>query len=377
MRGSITKSVGKRGISWYATVELPPDPVTGKRRQKRLSAPTKRALEERIREVLNQADNRALVGYDRITVAEFTRRWLESVEPNPRPSTFRRYQDIMNGHVLPLIGHIKLVKLSPLDIQRLYADRIASGLSSTTVHLLHVVLHRTLKQAVRWGMVPRNVTEMVDPPRRTSPEITTWSSDQVADFFAATDQHYLAAFWRLRLPTGMRRGELLRLKWEDIDLTRGSLAVRRTISRGKSGTWEIGEPKTASGRRSIAVPQSCTAPLRKHRVDQNKERLRLGELWGNHGFVFTNRTGRPLHVNSLAFQFEKLTKATGLPKIRFQDLRHTGATLLLAKGSHPKIVQERLGHSDISMTLNRYSHVTPDMQRLAAEALDEAFSTAP
>jgi integrase len=376
MQGSIQKHVGKRGASWYATVDLPRNPVPGKRRQKRVSAPTKRQCEEKVREILNQADVMLFADADKLTFAEYLVRWLEWVEPSLRPATLRRYRDMLNRHAVPRIGHIKLAKLSPLDLQRLYADRLGSGLSSTTVHHLHVVLHGVFKQAVRWGMVPRNVTEMVDAPRRTFPEIATWNAQQVARFFEAGDQHYLAAFWRLALLTGMRRGELLGLKWDDIDFERGTLAVRRTLSRGRGGTWELGHPKTASGRRSIALPQSCVSALRKHRVAQNTERLQLGELWDDHDFIFTNRTGGPLHVNSMALQFEKLTKATGLPKIRFHDLRHTSATLLLAKGVHPKIVQERLGHADISMTLNRYSHVTPDMQRLAADALDEAFSSA-
>ena len=376
MQGSIQKHVGKRGTSWYATVDLPRNPITGKRRQKRVSAPTKRQCEEKIREALNQADVSQSSDAGKITFAEYVARWLESVEPSLRPSTSRRYRDMLNHHAVPQIGHIKLAKLSPLDLQHLYANRLDAGLSSTTVHHLHVMLHGALKQAVRWGMVSRNVTEMVDAPRRTSPEITTWNAEQVSRFFATSDEHYLAALWRLALLTGMRRGELLGLKWEDIDLERGSLAVRRTLSRGKGGRWEVEQPKTASSRRSIALPESCAVALRKHRVAQNTERLRIGELWEDHGFVFTNRTGGPLNVNSMALQFEKLTTAVSLPRIRFHDLRHTSATLLLAKGVHPKIVQERLGHSDVSMTLNRYSHVTPDMQRLAADTLDEAFSSA-
>ena len=217
---------------------------------------------------------------------------------------------------------------------------------------------------------------MIDPPRRTSPEITTWNPKQVATFLAVGDEHYLAAFWRLALLTGMRRGELLGLKWEDVNLDQGTLAVRRTLSRGKGGSWELGQPKTAAGRRSIALPESCVATLRKQRSHQNTERLRLGELWEDQDFVFANRTGGPLHVNSMNLQFKKLIKASGLPKIRFHDLRHTSATLLLGQGVHPKIVQERLGHADISMTLNRYSHVTPDMQRLAADTIDAALESA-
>jgi integrase len=154
------------------------------------------------------------------------------------------------------------------------------------------------------------------------------------------------------------------------------LAVRRTLSRGKGGTWELGQPKTTSGRRSISLPDSCVVTLRKHRAAQNAERLRLGPLWEDNGFVFTNDLGGPLPVNSLMSQYEKLITTAEVPRIRFHDLRHTSATLLLAQDIHPKIVQERLGHADIGMTLNRYSHVTPSMQWEAAEALDKAIEAA-
>jgi integrase len=217
---------------------------------------------------------------------------------------------------------------------------------------------------------------MVDPPRRKTPEAKTWDAKQVATVLATAEGTGLSALWRLALLAGMRRGELLGLKWEDIDLDKRTLAVRRTRSRGKGGTWELGQPKTTSGRRSIALPASCVNALRKHRAAQNAERLRLGSLWEDQGFVFTNHTGGPLHVNSLVAQYEKLIKTAEVPRIRFHDLRHTSATLLLAQDIHPKIVQERLGHADIGMTLNRYSHVTPSMQREAAEALDKAIENA-
>jgi integrase len=154
------------------------------------------------------------------------------------------------------------------------------------------------------------------------------------------------------------------------------LAVRRTLSRGKGDDWVLGQPKTQSGRRAIALPESCVSALRKHRAKQNSQRLRLGELWQDSGFVFTGQLGQTLHVNVLVTQFKRLIRQAGLPDLRFHDLRHTSATLLLAQGVHPKIVQERLGHGDISMTLNRYSHVTPDMQRAAADTLDAAFRDA-
>jgi integrase len=282
----------------------------------------------------------------------------------------------MRLHVLPALGGIRLAKLSPADLQRLYADRLASGLGPTSVSHLHFVLHRALHQAMRWELVNRNVSEMVDPPRRKTPEAKTWDAKQAAAVLTVGEQTPLAALWRLALLTGMRRGELLGLKWDDLDLDKRTLAVRRTLSRGKGGTWELGQPKTTSGRRSITLPDSCVATLRKHRAAQNAERLRLGPLWEDNGFVFTNQIGGPLHVNSLVAQYEKLIKAADVPRIRFHDLRHTSATLLLAQDIHPKIVQERLGHADIGMTLNRYSHVTPSMQREAAEAIDKVIENA-
>ena len=375
MKGSIQRHHGKRGMSWYAVVDLPPDPTTGKRRQKRVSAPTKRECEEKVRELLHRADQAPFTRAANPNVAQLIEQWLEFVEPSLRSSSYRRYRDTLILHVVPIIGHVKLSKLSPPELQRLYANRLAFGLSPTTVHHLHVVLHRMLKHAVRWGLVARNVSEMIDPPRRTFPEITTWNEEQVTRFLRAGDGHHLAAFWRLALLTGMRRGELLGLKWEDANLDRGTVSVRRTLSRGVGGTWELGELKTNASRRSIALPHSCVLALRKHKAVQNAERLRLGEIWEDNGFIFTNRTGGPLHVNSMAPQFKKLIQACDLPRIRFHDLRHTSATFLLGRGVHPKIVQERLGHADISMTLNLYSHVTPDMQRAAADTIDDALSS--
>ena len=280
-----------------------------------------------------------------------------------RPATHRRYADLVRLHVAPEIGGIRLSKLTPLDKQRLSAGRPASGFSQTSVHHLHAVIHQALNQAMRWGLDVHNVSSLTDAPRRTFADVETWVARE-------------AALWRLVLLRSRRRGELLGLTWDDLDLDRGTLAVRRTLSRGNGGTWDLGQPKTASGRRSIALPASCVAALRKHRAAKNAERLRLGPGWEDHGFVFTNATGGPLHVNSLVLRFRKLIQVAGVPTIRFHDLRHTSATLLLAEGVHPKIVQERLGHADISIMLNRYSRVTPGMQAQVADALDAAMDAA-
>ena len=370
MKGSFQKRTGKRGTSWYGKYDYT-DPITGKRVHRRVSAPTRKECESRLRAAIAAAESGKALATSKMTLGHFTEQWLETIE---RPATFRRYADTMRIHVLPSLGSAQLAKIGPPHLQKLYKDKLESGLSPTTVNFLHVTLHGALKQAVRWGLIERNPTELVDPPRRTQPEFETWSAEQTRSGLATGDETGLAALWRLALLTGMRRGELLGLKWEDIDFATGTLSVRRTLTRGKGGTWELGQPKTKSGRRSIALPASCVEALKRHRAHQAEERLRLGPIWEGQGFIFTSHTGHPLHVNTLMYQFKKLIEAADVPSIRFHDLRHTCATLLLSQGVHPKIVQERLGHANISMTLDHYSHVTPDMQRQAADTLDAALA---
>jgi integrase len=375
MIGSFKKRIGPRGATWYGVVELPPDPVTGKRKQGRVSAPTKKACEEKARRLVTEADREGFVS-SKITVREFLEWWLESRESSLRPSTLRRYRHLAQQHILPMIGNVQLGKLGIADIQRLHTNGRAAGLSPSSLYHMHYVLHGALEQAVRWELVSRNVVSLVPAPRKDKPDTVTWTSNEVRTFLSVSDGSNLAALWCLALLTGMRRGEILGLKWDDIDLDKGVLSVRRTRSRGADGKWEEGAPKTASGRRSIALPASVVQSLKSHRIAQLEQRVKLGPIWNDEGFVFTNQTGGPLHVNSLMGQFRRLTAAAGVPRIRFHDLRHTSATLMLENNEHPKIVQERLGHANIRITLDRYSHVTPSMQRDAAARLDALINPA-
>jgi integrase len=367
-RGSITK----RGSTWTGIVDLPPDPATGRRRQKRVTARTRKEIEQKVAELLAAGD-KGFTDAKNLTVADYLAGWLETIAASVKPSTLRRYRDLTRLHIVPVIGGLKVGRLTPGDVQRLYANRLQT-LSPTSVRHLHSLLHRALDDAVKWGLVVRNVCDVVTPPRRAHVEMRVWSAEDARRVLAAAEGDDLAALWHLALATGMRRGELLGLKWSDVNLEAATVSVRRTLSRGQTSRLEEFEPKTQAGRRRISLPASTVEALRQHRVLQLQHRLRLGDACHDHDYVFPNPFGEALHPNTLQRAFRALIARAGVPVIRLHDLRHTAATLLLAQGVHPKIVQERLGHTDIAMTLDRYSHVTPDMQGVAADAMEAVLS---
>lgn len=379
MKGSIQKRQGPRGTVWTAMIDLPRDPETGKRRQQRITAPTKREVEALMAQALTtvQTGNFAEASHKKITVGEYLAEWLVTAEQTLRPASFGRYQEIVRLHLTPGLGKIQLAKLTALQVKTFYSKLLTPGtnrkkeLSKTSVNNIHNMLHKALDEAVRLGLLVRNVTDLIDAPKRTRPEHTTWTGEQVRAFLAVADTDAYAALWRLAVYTGMRRGELLGLKWDDVDLERAVLSVRRTYSRAEGGSYRLGSPKTASGRRQITLPPLVVNALRQHRVQQLEHRLKLGEAYTDQGFVFANPVGEPIHPNTLADHFHNLIKVSKLPAIRIHDLRHGHATLMMENGEHPKVVSERLGHANISITMDLYSHVTPTMQRQASDRLEK------
>jgi integrase len=243
-----------------------------------------------------------------------------------------------------------------------------------TVRHLHATIHKALKQAVRWNFLVRNVADLVDPPRTQPHEMMTLSRDQARALLAAAEGDRLEALYILAVTTGMRQGELLGLRWRDIHLAVGSVQIRGSMQATKSGL-KIAETKTTGSRRQVLLSTQPREALRRHRIRQTEERLRMGEAWADNDLVFCNQVGRPVAAGNLTKRsFEPLLKRAGLPRIRFHDLRHTSATLLLGEGIHPKIVSEMLGHSKIGTTLDLYSHVTPTMQQQAADAFDSILT---
>jgi integrase len=302
--------------------------------------------------------------------AAFLNEWLAIMKHTVAPGTFERYEQYIRVHAIPALGRIRLGRLTPQHFQRLYQDKLAAGLSPTTVSHLHTVLHGAFAEAVRWGLLPRNVVSLVRPPRKAHVEVVALTVEQARALLAAAAGNRFEALLMLAVKTGMRRGELLALRWEDVELDRGMLQVRGTLRRTREGLT-FGAPKTAASRRKVVLSPSSVAALRRHRARQEEERHGIGDLWLDLGLVFPNTLGRPMEPRDLlANVYRPLLEHAGLAPVTFHVLRHTAATLLLSEGEHPKVVQELLGHAQVSITLDRYSHMTPRLMSNAAALMD-------
>jgi integrase len=239
-------------------------------------------------------------------------------------------------------------------------------------------LHRALADALEDGLLIRNVADRGHTlPRDSRRELKTWSAAQTATFLRAVEGDRLAGLWRVLATTGLRRGEALALAWPDFDADTGSLAISRARVRAAGGGWTEGPPKTRAGRRRVALDPGTVDALRSHRVRQLEERLAAGPAWHYSGLIFTRPDGLPLDPDGVTGTFERLAVRAGLPRIRLHDLRHGVASIMLAAGANPKVVQERLGHSSIAVTMDLYSHIAPGIQEDAAAALGRAIDGNP
>ena len=319
---------------------------------------TRKEAADKLAKVLSDRIEGIVYDDENMTVGEYLDRWLKgSVRGSVRQSTYDRDASLVNNHLRPALGEIKLKKLSAVHVQGFYRDRIDAGLSPSTVHKMHAILHKALSQAVKWNMVSRNVTEAVSPPRPAPKEMSPLSPEEARRLLRATRGDRLEALYILGVTTGMRQGELLALRWQDVDVKNRTVSVRRTLTRS-GGRVEIGEPKTKKSRRSIRLTSRAVEALEEHLKRQLQEIGILGDRYEDQGLLFTTGTGSPINPSNLRQRsFAQLLKKAGLPHIRFHDLRHTCATLLLSKGTHPKFVQELLGHATVAITLDTYSHV--------------------
>jgi integrase len=380
--------IRKRGKHWLVAIELGRDPVTGRRRRAYVTASSRREAEQE--ESRRRAE--AATGLDlepnRLTLSEYLERWLAAVRPNVAPSTYRYYRALLNKQVVPYIGGIPLAKLRPLHVQGLYArlheaGRVDSsgGLSGRTVLHVHRVLSEALGQAVRWQMIARNVCDAAEAPQASRRELRVLSPEETRRLLelAAADGNTWGDAVILAVHSGLRRGELLGLKWGDVDLEGGSLTVRRSLQYLPGEGLTLREPKTARGSRTIPLGSTAVQCLRRLRHRQKENQLLAGPAYRRvehprDGLVLATSIGTAIDPNNLRRGFRRLLAKAGIDGLRFHDLRHTHASLLLARGVHPKIVSERLGHASVGITLDVYSHVLPSLQQDAVRDLDAWLS---
>lgn len=355
---------------WEARVLLTgPD---GRRRRRSLLARTQKEARAKLQEALRAEDGGSPHVPARLTVATFLGQWLtDAVAPTVRPSTQRSYQGIVRVHLAPGLGHVQLARLTPQQVQSFLNSKSASGLAPRTVGTLRSVLRKALTQAERWGYVTRNVAKLTDPPRIAKTEVRPLGPEQVRVFLDAICGDRLEALYLVAIGVGLRQGEILGLAWSDIDFKMGTISVRHALQR-VDGKLELVEPKSVTSHRVITAPGIVLDGLRAHRPCQLEARLLAGSRWHDdpRDLVFTTTVGTPMDGIAVTRRFQALLAEAGLPRQRFHDLRHACASLLLAQGVAPRVVMETLGHSQIALTMNTYSHVIPALGREAADRMD-------
>ncbi len=377
MRGHIIKRYKN---SYTVILNLGIDPTTGKYKQQWVSVNgTKKEAEKKLADLLHQLDTGTFMKPGKTSLGEYLERWLRDYAwPNLAPRTAEGYQYIVRNHIIPSLGRIPLTQLKPEHLQRLYSEKLSDGrfdgkggLSKRSVQYIHVTLHKALKNAVKLGMIGRNPVDAVEPPKPQHHEMQTMNESDIHIFLELTQSTPYYAIFYLALFTGMRRSELLALRWCDIDLLLCQISVTRTIHQLHNGEIIFRQTKTDKSRRMVSLSPSTAIVLREHRAQQEKMRQSLGLTFTDDDLVFCHIDGKPLLPDSITHAWHKLARLSGLKGIRLHDARHTHASLMLKQGIHPKIVQERLGHASIQITLDTYSHVAPGLQQAAANRFDD------
>ncbi|NLN69423.1 MAG: site-specific integrase [Chloroflexi bacterium] len=366
-RGAGEGSVYKRGNSWVAQVG------SGKNREYRSFKTQREANSWRLKAVEQRRQGLDFAG-SKVTLAKFLDDWLVVARSSVRPNTYYQYAQIVRDHINPTLGKVLLKDLRPEQVQSLYTSKLKNGVSPRTTRMIHAVIRRALNHALQLGSVIRNVSALVTPPKVPKKEMQILDEYQVRQLIQATERPQMAVLFWMAVTTGLRQGEILGLKWSDLDWDNRRIHVQRQIQRRKGEGLVFCEPKSSSGRRVIVLGQSTIEKLRSHKNRQEKERMLKGNEWQENDLIFPSPIGTPLDSSNVVKAYKRSLEKAGLPNIRFHDLRHTAATLMLQEGINPKIVQERLGHADISLTLNTYSHVLPHLQEEAAEKMDELLT---
>ena len=386
MRGSIVKdkrSADPKNPRYFVIIE---ERATGGQRKRRWHSDpatgsafaSKKKAEAFLAALLNDVNRGSYSPPSRATVDAWLDVWLGIMRPNLKPSTYASYERVLRVHVRPSLGSMELRKVTAADLDRLYAKMLADGrsdhrkgegLSPRTVRTTATILGRAFKDAVRKGAMPRNPSETADPPRAGAMApgaIKAWNAAELCAFLEATKEHRYGRAWAFLASTGCRRGEALGLRWSDVDLERRRASLIQTVQK-VAGKVVFGQVKTDASRRAVSLDDETVRMLEEQSRDQAVERMLVGPGWVDHDLVFAGPTGEPLYPEGVTRAFKAQVERLGLPPITLHGLRHTWATVALSAGVHPKVVQERLGHANVGITLNIYSHVAPVMHDDAAE----------
>lgn len=370
MKGTVIK----RGASWSVVIDLGRD-ETGRRVRKWHSGYRTKKEAERARiELLSRVDQGTYVEPSKVSIGAFlVQEWLPAKRATLKETTLASYEMHVTKHVVPRIGGLPLLSLGPGHLNAFYADLLAEGrrngsggLSPTTVRRVHATVHKALADAVRWGRLARNPADQADPPKESTAEMSIWTPEQLRAFLDSVRTDRLFGAWLMAATTGMRRGELLGLRWSDLDLEAGAVAVRqiRTVARYQVLTQT---PKTEKGRRTIALDPQTVSALRSYRVAQKEERILLGPDYASRDdLVFTKPDGSAIHPERFSAWFAQRCRRSGLPVVRLHDVRHSYVTALLAEGVPLKVVSQRIGHASPMVTMTIYQHVLPGDDRAAA-----------
>jgi integrase len=364
--------------TWTGQISIGYDPVTGKLKRKSFYGKTRKEVADKIAQALQELRNGTYIEPAQTTFGEWLDKWMTGYKKGQlKTSTYQNYEIIIDVHIKPALGKIPMAKLQAHMLQNFYNEKLAAGradgkggLSTRMVRYFHAIIRQALQQAVKEGLLPRNPADATSPPTIKNKQMRPLTETELLTFFEAAKGDRLFAAYVLAATTGLRRGELLGLCWDCVDLEHGVITVQRELLVLKDGLSLEETTKSKSGRRSITLTNDAIRELRKWKARQAQEKLLLGEAYQDGGLVFCKEDGTPLDPRDFTKRFQRHLEKAGLPKVRLHDLRHTHASLLLARGVHPKVVQERLGHSSITMTLDLYSHLVPGLQEAAAATLN-------
>jgi len=371
-RGSIIQ----RGNTYSVKVGYK-DPVDGKWKSVWRTAPSKRQAERLRTELLAEVDRGNYRKPSKETVADYLRFWLANyARQRLTPKSYARYESVIRVHILPAIGMMPLTALRPEHLQALYTAKLDSALAPRSVKYVHTVIHKALVVAVKWEKLTRNVADSVDPPQAQRTEMQVWDGPDIVRFLQGAQSTPYHVLFALAIFSGARRGELLALRWQDVDLDTGQMSINRSLHQ--IGTrFVFTQPKTEKSRRMVALPSTATILLRQLREGTEHLHARMGTTVSDSALIFTATVdGRPLRPNTVSTAWVNFAKRAGVKVIRFHDARHTHASLLLKQGTHLKVISERLGHANISVTADTYSHMLPGMQEAAAVRFDQAITAA-